>query len=127
MRFDVAAARDRLECREKERRAKLLVRLEAARGEFDAIVKMLIKKYAPCRIYQWGSLVNEATFWEHSDIDIGVQGIRNAEEHAAMQADAEALTGLPVDLVNLDRIDPLMAETIIKDGRLVYERSAQGK
>jgi predicted nucleotidyltransferase len=127
MQFDIAAARSRLARREMERRAKLQVRFDDARRDFDAIVEMLIKKYAPYRIYQWGSLLNEAMFWEHSDIDIGVQGIRNAEEHAAMQADAEALTESPVDLVNMDRIDPWFAETIKNNGRLVYERGKQGE
>jgi hypothetical protein len=39
-----------------------------------------------------------------------------------MQADAEELTRYPVDLVNLDRIDPWFAASIKTNGRLVYDR-----
>lgn len=122
MAFDISAAKSLLEKREKERSAGLALQLGSARRDFDAIVERLIKKYNPRRIYQWGSLLNEALYWEHSDIDIGVEGIINAAEHAAMQADAEELTRYPVDLVNLDRIDAWFAGSIRTNGRLVYER-----
>jgi predicted nucleotidyltransferase len=122
MGFDFAAAKKRLVRKENERRENLHEQYCAACRDFSAIVKVLIEKYHPVGIFQWGSLLDEKLFWEHSDIDIGIEGIRSALEHAAMQADAEQRTDFPVDLVNMDRIEPLYADEIRKKGRKVYGR-----
>lgn len=122
MTIDVAAAKRRLVEKERLRRESLHESYLAACRDVDAIVSVLAEKFDPVRIYQWGSLLNENIFWEHSDIDIGVEGIRSAEEHAAMQAEAERITDFPVDLVNMHKIDVPHAEEIRNRGKVVYER-----
>ena len=39
-----------------------------------------------------------------------------------MLGDAQALTGFPVDLVQMEKIAPEYAEDIRKRGQLIYER-----
>jgi len=43
-----------------------------------------------------------------------------------MFGDAEKLTTLPLHLVQMERIEPLHAESIRRKGRLVYDRSQSG-
>ena len=66
---DVKQAARHLRERHEQRRYALAQRFEQARKDFDAIVQMLIRKYAPVRIWQWGSLVDGKGFSEISDID----------------------------------------------------------
>lgn len=90
--------------------------------DFNAIVEMIIKKYNPKRIYQWGSLLDERHFSAISDIDIAIEGIRSAEEYFMILGDAMALTDLPLDVIEIEKIEPVYREEIIRDWRLVYER-----
>ena len=83
---------------------------------------MITTKYNPRRIYQWGSLLNEKYFSEISDIDIAVEGIRSVEQYFQMVGEAAKLTDFPLDLVDIEKIDCVHAESIRKRGRLVYER-----
>ena len=84
---------------------------------------MIIRKYQPEKIYQWGSLLNEKNFTERSDIDIALEGITNPADFFALLGNADELTAFPVDIIQLEKIHPLNAESIKKNGRLVYERS----
>ena len=61
----------------------------AARKDFQKIIEMIIRKYQPRRIYQWGSLLNERHFTERSDIDIALEGITSPEDFFALLGDAE--------------------------------------
>lgn len=121
MAFDIDAARRRYHAslREKaEQRSEL-----AARAEQDAraIVTMLIADYQPRRIYRWGSLLRPDGFREWSDIDVAVEGLGDPLAGLRAADDAQRLTTFPVDLVELDRIDPRHAATIRDEGVLVYE------
>jgi len=78
--FDINETRRFLKDKQDRIRTKNLTLLAQARKDFDKIVKMLIKKYRPRRIYQWGSLLNENDFSEISDIDIAIEGDYSAEE-----------------------------------------------
>jgi len=97
-------------------------RFEKAWHDFDNIVALLIRRHNPEKIYQWGSLLSENHFSEISDIDIAVKGIKSAEQHFRMIGEAMELTDFPLDLVDIDKIDPVYAERIKSRGRLVYER-----
>ena len=121
--FDYNKARSFL-IEKEEARIKFNHKLyNKACADFNHIVAMLIKKYNPKRIYQWGSLLNKEDFSAISDVDIAVEGVKSAEEFFQMYGDAEELTQFPLDLIEIEKIDPLHAETIKKYGKLVYERT----
>ena len=42
-------------------------------ADFKAIVDLIINRYQPLKIVQWGSLLDFQTFDENSDIDIAVE------------------------------------------------------
>ena len=120
--FNYQAARaflDRKLAREAQENERLWRR---ARRDFKKILALIVTKYRPTRIYQWGSLLDKDHFNERSDLDIAVEGVKSAKDFFAIYGDADALTGFPLDLVELDKIHPLHAESIRKNGRLVYER-----
>lgn len=108
--------------KELTREKNLYNRLQNATDDFDKIVKMIIKKYNPGRIYQWGSLLNKETFSEISDIDIAVEGIISAQTFFAMYRDADKLTRFPLHLVQIEKIRPVYAKWIKRDGQIVYEK-----
>jgi predicted nucleotidyltransferase len=105
------------------RRARSLdERFEAAREDARRIVSMLERDYSPRRIYQWGSLLDRARFSEISDIDLAVEGIAGTERYFELYGKALAMTSFPLDLVELERIEPIHADSIRKGGKLLYER-----
>lgn len=108
--------------RSAARKSANLKRLEKARLDFHKMVKLIAEKYRPKRIYQWGSVLDEQRFSEISDIDIAVEGVRSAAEFFAILGDVMEMTDFAVDLVELEKIEPLHAESIRRRGRLVYER-----
>ena len=99
-----------------------LQRWQQAKRDFEAIVAMIIQRYNPCRIYQWGSVLNHDDFCQISDIDIAVEGIDSAEQFFAMYGDAMDMTNFALDLVEIDKIEPEFAEIIKLKGKLIYER-----
>ena len=114
-----------LELREERRQAQLDHRFSRARDDARAIIALLIGRYRPRRIYQWGSLLDRSCFWERSDIDIAVEGIVSPDEFFAMYGEADRLTSLPLDLVALENIESEFAEIIRTRGKLVYERGRE--
>ena len=56
--------------------------------------------------------MSENHFSEISDIDIAVKGIKSAEQHFRMIGEAMELTEFPLDLVDIDKIDPVYAERL---------------
>lgn len=105
------------------RRARALdERFAAATVDARSIVSMLERDYRPTRIWQWGSLLDRSRFSEISDIDIAVEGIADTETFFELFGKAFALTDFPLDLVELERIEPIHADSIRRNGRLAYER-----
>ena len=82
---------------------------------------MIINRYQPLKIVQWGSLLDFQTFDENSDIDIAVEGIINAEKYFALLGDAMLLTRFPLDIVQLERIELEFAELILSKCKIIYE------
>ncbi|MFA5205819.1 MAG: nucleotidyltransferase domain-containing protein [Lentisphaeria bacterium] len=121
-RVDPRAAARHLRERERGRRRRLRGKWCQAQRDFLRIRDVIVNKYAPARIYQWGSLLAPERFSEISDIDIAVEGIRSAEDYFSMLGDVMELTRFPVDLVELDKIDPLHAASIRQHGHLAYSR-----
>jgi len=122
----IEKARRGLRQRTEKRRAELHKRYCAAVRDSEAIIAMIKRQFNPPRIYQWGSLLDESRFSEISDIDIAVDGVPDARTLFAMLGEAERLTDFPVDLVDLEKIDPLHARSIREKGTLVYERKDVG-
>ncbi len=120
--FDYNAAKQFLKNRElkKIRRNKQLYK--KANSECKKIIKMIIEKYNPKRIYQWGSLLYPERFSEISDIDIAVEGIDSAETFFKLYGDAYYMTKFSLDLVEIEKVHPLHAESIQTRGKIVYER-----
>jgi len=95
--------------------------LKAAK-EASKIITMLIKEFNVRKIYQWGSLLNPDKFDENSDIDIGIEGLGSVQEYFNLLEKAEAICSFPLEILELERIDPLHKKSIIDKGQLVYEK-----
>ena len=121
--FDYTAARGFLRRKDEVRGEALRRRLRSAHLDFDRIVKLVIERYHPARIYQWGSLLDPRTFAEWSDIDIAVEGIASAEQFLALYREASEMTRFELDLVQLENAHPSYAASIRERGRLVYEHN----
>lgn len=110
---------------EKARNRAMILdeRFAAAGAEAREIISMLARDYAPARIWQWGSLLDRGRFSAISDIDIAVEGIRDTRAFFELYGKALAMATFPLDLIDLERIEPVHAESIRKKGKLVYERT----
>jgi predicted nucleotidyltransferase len=105
------------------RRARFLdERFAEANADAEKIIEMVQRDYRPSRIWRWGSLLDRSRFSEISDIDIAVEGIGDTATFFALYGKALAMTAFPLDLIELERIEPIHADSIRKNGRLVYER-----
>lgn len=105
------------------REEELARRHQRALHDFQQIVDMIVNKYNPKKIYQWGSLLSKDKFSEISDIDIAVEGLPDAQAYFDLLADAEKLTAFPLDIVEMESIHELHKKMIIQKGVLVYERN----
>ena len=106
--------------READRQRELDERFRTAWEEFHRIVEMIAAEFAPRRIWQWGSLLHRDRFSERSDIDIALEGLGAAERLFRVYARAEELSTFPLDIVELERIEPEYAHLIRTKGRLVH-------
>ena len=124
MAVDLEEARAFLRHKEERRQATIEPLFQQAWRDFRTIVTLAAERYRPARIYQWGSLLHRPHFCEWSDIDIAVEGLGSAERFFALYGDAERLTRLPLDLVEIERIEPEFADIIRMKGVVVYERDS---
>lgn len=120
--FDIAAAKETMARRDRERAEARSVRWGKGRDVFERIIANIIQKYRPLRVYQWGSILDERRFTEITDIDIALEGLAGPLDGLHALADAEEMTDIAVDIVELERIHPLNAKTIREEGKLIYER-----
>jgi predicted nucleotidyltransferase len=119
--FDLHAARNRLVQAEEASRTRDRQRCKRASLDASKIIERIIEIARPKRIYQWGSLLSPEQFREYSDIDIALEGVRDPELFFKVLKEAEALTQFPVDIVQLETIEPEYASDIRTRGKLVYE------
>ncbi len=118
----IKKARERLEKRYFLRQAAHRELHGEALKDFKAILAMIIERFQPRRLYQWGSLLEPVKFREYSDIDLAVEGISSPQAYFDMVDAAQSLTRFPVDIVQMEKIEPEFADDIRQHGRLVYER-----
>jgi predicted nucleotidyltransferase len=120
--IDISKARKNITMRyEAELQRNCQLFYDATR-DCATIVRLLEQKYHPYKIYQWGSLLNPARFNEHSDIDLAIEGITNAEIFFSLLGDAMKLTRFSLDIVQIEKIEPEFADSIRQSGKVVYER-----
>ena len=62
MSFDYQGTRKFLQEKEQKHQKEIDELFKQAWKDFEAIVEMLIEKYKPQKIYQWGSLLNKKHF-----------------------------------------------------------------
>lgn len=118
--IDLDEARDFIANKERRRTLELDARFEKARTDFAAILRTIVERHVPRRVWQWGSLLDRATFSEISDIDIAVEGLRGPEEWFAIVGEAMGLTDFPLDIVEMERVGEANAARIRERGRLVH-------
>ena len=94
---------------------------QRAAAQARDVVELVGQRYRPRRIIQWGSVLHPERFRKFSDIDIAVEGITDPELFFRLVADAEKLTTFPLDIVQLERIDPAYRQLILRKGVVVYE------
>ena len=108
-----------LKNKQDSQRAKRLALWEVAQQDAKNIIEMIIWKYQPKQIIQWGSILEPKHFSEASDIDIAVVGI-DSLSFMKLLADAENMTKLPLDLVQLESIHPSFQKIILLKGNIIY-------
>jgi len=121
MNISIEKAKAFLEEKERKKKEMLDVLYDRAIHDFDAIKGMIINGYNPKRIYQWGSLRDRSKFREYSDIDIAVEGVNEPEQFFKIYGEAEKLTDFPLDLLDINLIEPEFADIIKQKGVQVYE------
>lgn len=119
--MDIKIIKENLYRREEIKKQARLERFDAATSDFGLIVQMIINRYSPKKIVQWGSLLHSEQFDENSDIDIAVEGILDAARYFALLGDAMEMTRFPLDIVQLEKIEPEFAELILLKGKTIYE------
>jgi len=119
--IDPKVAKTTLKKRKQTEKNAIQKRFEKATEDAARIIECIKNNYKPSRIYQWGSLINVKNFSQYSDIDIAVEGINDPEVFFRLIGDAMKLTKFPVDIVQIEKIEPEFAESIKESGRLLYE------
>lgn len=122
--FDIEAARRTYRARLAARRAADRDRRDKARQEADSIIAMIVERYEPKRVIQWGSVLGpDDRFTEMSDIDIAVEGVHDPAEWSRLERDVLDASTFPVDLLRVETVLPEHLSVILRRGRVVYERS----
>jgi predicted nucleotidyltransferase len=101
--------------------AKRLELWAIAQQDSQNIIAMIIKKYQPKQIIQWGSVLNAKHFSEASDIDLAVKGL-DSITFMQLLADVEEMTQFPLDLIQWENIHPSFQKIILMKGKIVYEQ-----
>lgn len=112
---------DFLKNRERKRQCLLDERFERAQRDCEKIVAYIAAEHVPKRIWQWGSLLDRKLFNEKSDIDVGIEGLSSPVEIFSILARAEKLTDFPLDIIELEKVEPEFSDMIKQKGKCVYE------
>ncbi|MCX7726831.1 MAG: nucleotidyltransferase domain-containing protein [Chitinispirillaceae bacterium] len=122
MPFNWEAAAKNLKRRFTEERKQRLSLYKKATSDCKEIIEMIIKEFNPKRIYIWGSLLDSEKFDQNSDIDIAIEGLKNPKDWFDIVGKAMKITLFPLDIIELENIDPIDRSYILSRGKLVYER-----
>ena len=116
-----------VERREQNRQKKREIAHAQACSDARRIVEMIILRYQPKRIVQWGSLLDCSRFRDYSDVDIAVEGVTDAERFFSLLSEADEMTRFPLDVVQLEHVEPEYRQLILDKGEVVYERGRSDK
>jgi len=119
--FNYLSARRRLQRKQEEITERRFQLWQQAQEEANKIISMIINKYQPQRIIQWGSVLDSKYFSEISDIDIAIVGV-DSVKFLQIMAEAEEITRFSLDLIRWENIDPCFQNIILMKGKIVYER-----
>ena len=95
---------------------------KSACRDFTDICKIIIEKYNPTALWQWGSLLDQKHFSEISDIDIALEGVVETAVFFQILRDTERMTSFPLDIIQLEAVEPVFAAKIKQNGKVIYER-----
>jgi predicted nucleotidyltransferase len=95
--------------------------LNKATVDAEGIIAMIVRDFKPKRIYQWGSLTKKDAFRDYSDIDIAIEGLNSSQDIFSIIGKAKKITNFPLDILELEKIEQLHADSIRKNGKIVYE------
>ena len=117
--FDIRLSRQYLRKKHEALQAKRLILWQKAVQESEAIVEMILEKYHPQALIQWGSVLDPKHFSEISDIDLAIAGLESIT-FMKLLADAEELTTFPLDIVQWEAIHPSFQKIILMKGRILH-------
>ncbi len=123
---DIATVRTFLARKTAARKARNEARWREAVADSAAIIEMIKAEYNPHAIYQWGSVLDREQFSSISDIDIAVEGLQSAEQFFDLVGKAERLSRLPLDIVEIEHVEPAYVRLIKEYGRCVWRREPEG-
>lgn len=117
--FDYASARTYLRKKQESLKSKRFALWQQAREDAEKIMMMIINKYTPKRIIQWGSVLESQHFSEASDIDIAVEGM-DSIEFMRLLGEAEDMTNFSLDLIRWENVDGSFQKILLRKGKIVY-------
>ncbi len=120
--FDYAASRAYLQEKHMALQAKRLALWQQAQEDAQKIIEMIIRRYDPQYIIQWGSVLEPEHFSEASDIDLAVAGVEPVL-FLRLLADAEVMTEFSLDLIRWEEIQPAFQKVIRAKGKVVYAKN----
>jgi len=121
--FDIQAARENWKKRIDNRTRQRRELWEKANAEADRAIALIIERYQPKRVIQWGSVLRPERFTEISDIDIAVEGITDPETWSHLERDVLAIVSFPLHLIPFGQVIPVHQQDILSRGRVIYERT----
>jgi hypothetical protein len=119
--FDIAAARRYLHAREEGRRQSRLALWQQAKADAERIIELVIARFNPSRIIQWGSVLEPRHFSAISDIDLAIEGVGSVEFLELFRC-AEEETEFPLDLVRWENLELEFQRVILMKGEIRYRR-----
>ncbi|MBN2002495.1 MAG: nucleotidyltransferase domain-containing protein [Anaerolineae bacterium] len=120
--FDYASSRAYLQDKQMALQAKRLALWQQAQEDVQKIIEMIIRRYDPQQIIQWGSVLEPEHFSEASDIDLAVAGV-DSVLFLRLLADAEVMTEFSLDLIRWEEIQPAFQKVITAKGKVVYAKN----
>ncbi len=119
--FDYTAARNYQKQKQEKLEAERFNLWQKAKQDCEKIITVIIDKYEPKKIIQWGSVLDSKHFSEASDIDLAVEGVESVK-FLQMLADVEDMTDFSLDLINWENLDASFQKIILMKGIIIYER-----
>jgi len=116
--FDYSSAKRYLQNKQNNLRKKRFELWQKAQNDATKIIQMILTKYKPSKIIQWGSVLESQHFSEASDIDIAVEGL-DSIVFMRLLAEAEDMTNFSLDLIRWENIHPSFQKILLRKGKII--------